>query len=82
MLHRGRFIPYDGDITFLGQVLASLPVDVRLGKLLVLGHAFGCLEECLVIAAALSQKSIFMKPFAAELTGYRYEFPQAKPLRI
>ena len=41
--------PYDGDLTFLGQVLATLPVDIKIGKLLILGHVFGCLEECLVI---------------------------------
>lgn len=41
--------PYDGDLTFVGQVLATLPVDVRVGKLLILGHVFGCLGECIVI---------------------------------
>lgn len=41
--------PYDGDLTFLGRVLAYLPVDLLLGKLVVLGHVFGCLEECLII---------------------------------
>ena len=41
--------PYDGGLTFMGQVLASLPVDVKVGKLLVLGHIFGCLEECVII---------------------------------
>ena len=46
---RGVVHPYDGDLTFVGQVLASLPVDVRVGKLLILGHVFGCLGECIVI---------------------------------
>ena len=45
----GRVDPYDGSLTFMGQVLASLPVDVKVGKLLVLGHIFGCLEECVII---------------------------------
>ncbi|TST98546.1 ATP-dependent RNA helicase TDRD9 [Bagarius yarrelli] len=40
---------FDGDLTFLGRVLAHLPVDLYLGKLIVLGHIFGCLEECLII---------------------------------
>lgn len=40
---------FDGDLTFLGRVLAHLPVDLQLGKLIVLGHVFGCLEECLII---------------------------------
>ena len=63
--------PYDGELTFLGRVLAELPLDVRLGKLVVLGHAFGCLEECLVIAASLANKSFFTKPFMSEMKGYK-----------
>ncbi|KAB0369475.1 hypothetical protein FD755_019480, partial [Muntiacus reevesi] len=44
--------PHDGELTFLGRVLAQLPVNQQLGKLIVLGHVFGCLDECLIIAAA------------------------------
>lgn len=39
----------DGELTFLGRVLAHLPVDLYLGKIIVLGHIFGCLNECLII---------------------------------
>uniref|UniRef100_A0AAQ5YNN5 ATP-dependent RNA helicase TDRD9 n=1 Tax=Amphiprion ocellaris TaxID=80972 RepID=A0AAQ5YNN5_AMPOC len=39
----------DGELTFLGRVLAHLPVDLYLGKMIVLGHVFGCLNECLII---------------------------------
>lgn len=39
----------DGELTFLGMVLTELPVELHLGKLIVLGHVFGCLEECLII---------------------------------
>nr|XP_025037376.1 ATP-dependent RNA helicase TDRD9 isoform X2 [Pelodiscus sinensis] len=63
--------PYDGELTFLGRVLAQLPVDQQLGKLIVLGHVFGCLEECLIIAAALSLKNIFAVPFRQHLDGFR-----------
>ncbi|EMP32902.1 Putative ATP-dependent RNA helicase TDRD9 [Chelonia mydas] len=63
--------PYDGELTFLGRVLAQLPVDQQLGKLIVLGHVFGCLEECLIIAAALSLKNFFAMPFRQHLDGYR-----------
>ncbi|XP_078418572.1 ATP-dependent RNA helicase TDRD9 isoform X1 [Cetorhinus maximus] len=63
--------PYDGDLTFLGKVLAYLPVDLHLGKLVVIGHVFGCLEECLIIAAALSLKNFFAMPFKQHLEGYR-----------
>uniref|UniRef100_A0ABM5FBP8 RNA helicase n=1 Tax=Pogona vitticeps TaxID=103695 RepID=A0ABM5FBP8_9SAUR len=63
--------PYDGELTFLGRVLAQLPVNQHLGKLIVLGHVFGCLEECLIIAAALSLNSFFVIPFRQHLDGYR-----------
>ncbi|XP_064021733.1 ATP-dependent RNA helicase TDRD9 [Pogoniulus pusillus] len=63
--------PYDGQLTFLGRVLAHLPVDLHLGKLIVLGHVFGCLEECLIIAAALSLRSVFVMPFKQHINGYR-----------
>uniref|UniRef100_A0AAR2K2E3 ATP-dependent RNA helicase TDRD9 n=1 Tax=Pygocentrus nattereri TaxID=42514 RepID=A0AAR2K2E3_PYGNA len=45
---------FDGVLTFLGYVLAHLPVDLHLGKMIVLGNVFGCLEECLIIGSALT----------------------------
>uniref|UniRef100_A0A8C2V3F3 ATP-dependent RNA helicase TDRD9 n=1 Tax=Chinchilla lanigera TaxID=34839 RepID=A0A8C2V3F3_CHILA len=63
--------PHDGELTFLGRVLAQLPVSQHLGKLIVLGHVFGCLDECLIIAAALSLKNFFLMPFRQHLDGYR-----------
>ncbi|KAM6170841.1 ATP-dependent RNA helicase TDRD9 isoform 1-T1 [Erethizon dorsatum] len=63
--------PHDGELTFLGRVLAQLPVSQHLGKLIVLGHVFGCLDECLIIAAALSLKNFFAMPFRQHLDGYR-----------
>ncbi|ELK01250.1 Putative ATP-dependent RNA helicase TDRD9 [Pteropus alecto] len=63
--------PHDGELTFLGRVLAQLPVSQQLGKLIVLGHVFGCLDECLIIAAALSLKNFFAMPFRQHLDGYR-----------
>lgn len=49
-MKNGTINPCDGELTFIGKVLGSLPVDVHLGKLLVLAYVFGCLEECLVIS--------------------------------
>ncbi|KAJ8411736.1 hypothetical protein AAFF_G00153740 [Aldrovandia affinis] len=62
---------FDGELTFLGRVLANLPVDLHLGKMIVLGHVFGCLEECLITAASLSLKSFFSMPALQRLAGYR-----------
>ncbi|KAB0348425.1 hypothetical protein FD754_013282 [Muntiacus muntjak] len=50
--------PHDGELTFLGRVLAQLPVNQQLGKLIVLGHVFGCLDECLIIAARAPSLSL------------------------
>ena len=41
-------------VTRLGQSLARLPVDPRIGRMLIAGAGGGCLREVLVIAAALS----------------------------
>ncbi|NXH56538.1 TDRD9 helicase, partial [Rhabdornis inornatus] len=62
---------HDGELTFLGMVLTQLPVDLHLGKLIVLGHVFGCLEECLIIAAALSSRNFFAVPFKKHVDAYR-----------
>ena len=48
-MRNGVINPYDGELSFVGRVVGSLPVDIRIGKLLVLGHVFGVLEEALVI---------------------------------
>jgi ATP-dependent RNA helicase DHX29 len=47
------------ELTPLGQHLAKLPVDVRLGKILLIGCLFQCLDNALTIAASLSSKSPF-----------------------
>lgn len=41
--------PLDGDITFIGRVMSTLPLDVKLSKLIVLGYCFNVLDECIVI---------------------------------
>lgn len=45
----GVYSKRDGDITFIGQVMADLPLDVRLTKLLIFGYCFSILRECIVI---------------------------------
>lgn len=39
----------DGDLTFLGKMMATLPLDVRASRLIALGYCFGVLEECIII---------------------------------
>ena len=64
---------HDGDLTFMGRVLATLPVDVRLGKLMLLGYVFGCLDDCVIIAAGLSLRTFFAQPFKSQFNAYRSE---------
>lgn len=53
----------DGDkLTPLGYHLASLPVDPRIGKMIVFGAIFQCLDPILTIAASLSFRSPFCSP--------------------
>lgn len=49
-------------LTPLGVHLSALPVDVRIGKLILLGAIFGVCDECLTIAAHLSYRSPFLSP--------------------
>jgi len=53
------------DLTALGRQLARLPLDVFLGKLILLGTIFSCLDATLTIAAILSSKSPFSAPMGA-----------------
>lgn len=54
----------DNELTPLGRHLAALPVDVRIGKLMLFGAIFCCIDSALTIAACLSYKSPFVSPFA------------------
>ncbi|KAI9762547.1 MAG: hypothetical protein M4579_000350 [Chaenotheca gracillima] len=53
------------ELTPLGRQLAKLPLDVHLGKLLLLSCTFKCLDASLTIAAILSSKSPFSAPLGA-----------------
>lgn len=53
------------DLTPLGRQLARLPLDVFLGKLVIVGSIFQTLDAALTIAAILSSKSPFSAPMGA-----------------
>jgi len=54
------------EITPLGRHLAKLPMDVHLGKFLIMATLFGCLDAALTITAALNSKSPWVTPFGRE----------------
>uniref|UniRef100_A0A0D2XNM0 Uncharacterized protein n=1 Tax=Fusarium oxysporum (strain Fo5176) TaxID=660025 RepID=A0A0D2XNM0_FUSOF len=51
------------ELTPLGHQLARLPLDVFLGKLILYGVIFKCLDMAITSAAILSSKSPFSAPF-------------------
>ncbi|KAJ7597434.1 P-loop containing nucleoside triphosphate hydrolase protein [Mycena floridula] len=55
-------IDSDGNMTALGKHMSMLPVDLRLGKMLILGAIFRCLDPILTIVACLSSKPLFTSP--------------------
>lgn len=63
------------ELTPLGHQLARLPLDVFLGKLILLGTVFKCLDMAITVAAILSSKSPFSAPF-----GQRAQAQNAKML--
>ncbi|XP_023227156.1 ATP-dependent RNA helicase TDRD9-like [Centruroides sculpturatus] len=71
MTTKGCITSQDGDLTFVGEVMLHLPLDVKISKLILLGYACNCLEDCLIIAASLSLKDFFAKPFQKFLEAYK-----------
>lgn len=48
------------DLTTLGKVLASLPIHPALGKMILLGVLFKCLDPILVIGAAAEERGLWV----------------------
>jgi len=60
-------------LTPLGRVLATLPVEPALGKMILLGVIFRCLDPMLILGALSSTREIFVAPL-----GVRKEAEKAK----
>lgn len=52
--------------------MSSIPVDLRLAKMLVLGAIFKCLDPILSITAILSSKPLFLSPLDKRNEAQRY----------
>ncbi|RLS55807.1 MAG: ATP-dependent helicase HrpB [Planctomycetota bacterium] len=52
-------------VTPIGRAMSSLPVQPRLGRLLVEGHALGAVEDAVAMAALLSERNPFFHPSGA-----------------
>ncbi len=79
-------IASDNRLTETGQQLARLPVDPRIGRMLIAGHQHACLHEILVIAAFLSVQDPRERPMerapAADEKHRRFAHPRSDFLAI
>lgn len=57
---KGKYEQLDGDLTYMGRIMAKLPLDLRVSKLIILGYIFSVLEESIIIAAGMNEKNIFL----------------------
>ena len=55
----------DEELTPLGHHLANLPVNPRIGKIILFGAVFSCLDPVLTIASALGFKEPFVIPLVS-----------------
>ncbi|KAJ4838975.1 hypothetical protein Tsubulata_017379 [Turnera subulata] len=55
----------DGDenLTVLGRHLSMLPVEPKLGKMLIFGAIFNCLDPIMTVVAGLSVRDPFLMPY-------------------
>uniref|UniRef100_A0A2P2LSR0 RNA helicase n=1 Tax=Rhizophora mucronata TaxID=61149 RepID=A0A2P2LSR0_RHIMU len=51
------------ELTVLGRHLAVLPVEPKLGKMLIFGAVFSCLDPIMTVVAGLSVRDPFLTPF-------------------
>ena len=67
----------NGNLTTLGYIMALLPMDIRLSKLVALGVVFDCTDEAVVIAAAHCTAGFFTLSSLDPLRSYRAHFEWA-----
>jgi ATP-dependent helicase HrpA len=56
----------EGELTPIGQRLARLPVDPKVGRMVIAAESEGCVPEALVLAAALSIQDPRERPMARQ----------------
>ncbi|KAJ8032843.1 ATP-dependent RNA helicase DHX36 [Holothuria leucospilota] len=65
-LHQLKALDANEDLTALGYHLSLLPVNPRIGKIILFGAMFCCLDPVLTIAASLDFKDPFVIPLGKE----------------
>ena len=65
-LHELGAVDERHQLTRIGVQLSRLPVDPRIGRMLLAAHEYNCLRELLIIAAALSVQDPRERPLEAQ----------------
>ena len=72
----------DGELTAIGRQLAALPLDPRLGRMLVAGHQGQCLREMIILVCAMSIQDPRDRPLdqqaAADTAHKRFADPRSE----
>ena len=68
-------------LTDIGRTLARFPLDPRIGRMVLAGHEQGCVDDVLVIAAALAAQDPRERPFdqhaEADLAHQAFRDPES-----
>ncbi|KAL2743188.1 putative ATP-dependent RNA helicase spindle-E isoform X1 [Vespula maculifrons] len=68
---------FDGELTDLGRIMAALPLNIYVTKLIVLGHLFSVLRDMIIIGCSMTVKDMFCSPFGKKLLAYNVKFSWA-----
>ncbi|XP_074635335.1 ATP-dependent DNA/RNA helicase DHX36-like isoform X1 [Acropora palmata] len=71
VLHQLNALDANEELTPLGYHLATLPVDPRVGKLILFGAIFSCLDPVLTVASVLGFKDPFVSPLGKQKEAER-----------
>lgn len=55
----GVYSVQDGDISYMGRVMADLPLNVRLSRLIILGYIFSVFEEAIIIGKYIRSTLVY-----------------------
>ena len=67
----GKYEEDDGDLTYIGYVMAALPLDTHLSKLIIVGHMFSVLSECIIMGKNLHGYPIVLKLFSCAINIFK-----------
>lgn len=56
-------LTFDGELTEIGKMMADLPLDPHLAKIVIESPKFKCSQEILSIVSMLSVPTCFYRPF-------------------